>query len=286
VGASQYQNSTFNYNQSSEGGAIGQSNGPLTVSGSTFEYNTAIIRNSSIGGAVYIYQTNPQANPTFTNDTFYQNTAFQDASGIYSDFQYSSKTIPSDTTNLLNSTLLQNKVTHPGSTSGNNIDGLLVTRFDYTIAYYVHYAIANSVISDYGQTANVGNCGQKVEIIDNGHNWEEDQSSSFVTNSCGLNGSWGSTVPTWPSPVLLPLGSNGGPTYTAAINTSNDTVTTFSPLIDNVPGPNCPATDQTGSARPDNVLGFPNNNNCDIGAVEVGSYKPVVNTLDDQDLGN
>ena len=64
------------------------------------------------------------------------------------------------------------------------------------------------------------------------------------------------------NPLLGPLQDNGGPTYAQAALDS-------SPVIDWIPAASCAATDQRGTARPDDGEGA-----CDIGAVESSAGSP------------
>ncbi|MHB8630163.1 MAG: putative Ig domain-containing protein, partial [Aggregatilineales bacterium] len=268
----QITDSTFESNQADFGGGLLISGGSIAkISGSTIEGNTA----NRMGGGIYSY-AGGNTRPLLSNDTIYQNIAAQDAGGIMADNGSGAA--------IISSTLANNgvKLSLHIPNAGNSIDRLSPNAL---------YIIEGTIISDFEQTAGVNNCGTVgTQIGTNSFkNWQEDQTGSFVDDSCNFKASWGTNgPPVWPSPVLLPLASIGGLPSTAVINTSNDTAQSFSPLIDTVT--NCPTSvDQTGLIRPDNVAGFPNNSNCDIGAVEAGSVTArqyaQVNVLDDLDLG-
>ena len=88
--------------------------------------------------------------------------------------------------------------------------------------------------------------------VSQGHNLES------PTNQCNLTGP--GDLPSVANPMLGSLANNGGPTQTHALLPG-------SPAID-AGGPNGPATDQRGVARPQGAA-------CDIGAFELASTPPA-----------
>ena len=105
------------------------------------------------------------------------------------------------------------------------------------------------------------NCDVSDSTTSQGYNFSDDASCGFTNTAAGDKQNAG-------SPLLNPLGANGGPTETMLPFTPK-TNSTASPLIDAIPVAACQTgvaagvgTDQRGVTRPQ-LLG------CDIGAVEV-----------------
>jgi hypothetical protein len=182
---------------------------------------------------------------TISNSTFASNSTSYDGGGLYNVF--------GGTTTITNSTFASNAgdngggglynfqgtVTVSNSTFANNSSGGGLANRDGATTSIGASIVANNA---------GGNC---FSLNDQGYNLSSDNSCSFTASTDQQN-----TDPK----LASSLANNGGPTQTLALQTG-------SPAIDQIPVAQCPATDQRGTARPDE-----SESACDIGAYE--SYPP------------
>ncbi len=222
-----------------DGGGL-YNNGSVSISNSTFAYNSDV---SGIFGGGGLFSQSGTVN--ISNSTFYNNSASQ-GGGLFS---------LSSTVNISNSTFANNSATFGGglrndggtvsisnSTFANNSasqgggGGGLSTQSNGTLS------IAQSIAAD----NRGGNC--QGTISSQGYNLESATDCGFTRTGDLQN----------TDPKLDPNGlqNNGGPTQTIALQQG-------SPAIDHVPAGLCPKTDQRGVSRPDDAEA-----SCDIGAYE------------------
>jgi hypothetical protein len=236
-------NSTFTHNLAQEGGGI-FAQGPTTISGSTFDTNTAT--DFGGGGLVSAVDTT-----TVTGSTFVGNLALD--SGGHS---VGGGAIDNDATVVVsNSTFTGNQ---GGSNGGGAIQNFGTARITastlsgdsslygaeiHTFGATATTTVSRSIVADGHQGAN---CSPAV--VDGGYNIDTAASCGFSN----ANQSRGAT----PS-GLGPLAAHGGPTATMAIAKS-------SAALNAIPiGSACtPGADQRGVARPQGT-------GCDIGAFEL-----------------
>ncbi|MGI9290814.1 MAG: choice-of-anchor Q domain-containing protein [Gammaproteobacteria bacterium] len=207
----------------------------LTVTDST------IAQNSSDANGAGVFTR--QASATFTRVTFNNNNSSNDGGALFTRDQ---------TTNVTNVTISGNSASSDGG--GVRIVGGTLAVVNTTFAN--NTAPNDDNISLNGVTATFSNT-----IVDNNGNGD---SCSGGLTSLGGNlafGDAGTCGFTSGDPVLGALTNNGGFTETHAI-------TAGSPAIDIGTGPGCPATDQTGTSRPQGSA-------CDSGAFEA-SVAPSV----------
>ncbi|MFZ5856640.1 MAG: choice-of-anchor Q domain-containing protein [Chloroflexota bacterium] len=252
------------------GGAIYNS-GPLTITGGTFTSNQALG-----GGGGAINEVTPSGTPSITGSMFFDNQAqsggaihlsqatmtvsestfesndatTNDAGGIY--------VAGSATLNVTNSTFSANTTASRGGGifSFNPVTLTNVTVSDNSgaggaggVHMYDTLTITNTIIAN---NVTGGDC-----ILDSGGSVSGTSSDNLIedaANACGLtDGVDGNIV--GDDPLLGPLQNNGGTTETHALLSG-------SPAINTGTNTGCPATDQTGAARPQGGM-------CDIGAVEL-----------------
>lgn len=265
-------NSTFQDNSGHDGfgGGVANYGGPITVTSSVFDGNTAGFdgggvhsvgpvtvtdslftsnRSTDDGGAVRVRY--PDSHVTVTGSTFVDNTSATGGGGLNSDSSVS----------VSNSTF----TTNSDGTAGGGIYSLGDVQL-------VHATITGNsapdggnlyIDSDLSPVASVlaspaggsGNCDIGGSAIDPSYNWADD-------TSCGLTGT-GDTQDIGGNPLLGPFQDNGGPTPTMSPQLG-------STLRDAVPLAACTdAVDQRGASRPSGP-------GCDIGAVEADETDPTV----------
>ncbi len=230
---------TFRDNATQDnGGAIFHMNGSLSITQSTFDSNTTVGQ----GGALWMSDGGGGTPATVTNSTFTGNSA----TGVR----------PNDGSKGLGGAIVQN-------------GGTLVLA-SVTIAYNHADWVGGGIVG--GSTSATTLRGSIVanNTADNGGNpWNIQKNCSSTLGDGGGNVQWPTLNPfdgndrrcalgvTFVEPLLGPLGANGGPTETMALQP-------LSPVLDSVPG-GCPAgfpaTDQRGVARPQGAA-------CDPGAYE------------------
>ena len=219
-GALSVTNSTFSYNTAIGGGAI-ENGRALTVSQSTFSNNNAIA-----GGGI---ENDADGSLNVSNSTFFHNGynyggAIENDNGIVS---------------VTNSTFLGN-IALPGEGGGIQNHGL--ARLKSTI-------VATSI---------GGDCSRA--IADAGYNIADDATCGFVKTGSANNGDG-------VNPLLsrAGLGTNGGPTETIALHEGSPAIDAipFADCTDQASPPHRMNTDQRGMQRPDSV-----ESDCDIGAYE------------------
>lgn len=233
----------------SDGGAI-ESDDDVTVTGSTFEGNRAL---GGAGGAIHAGGALIVSDSTFVGNAANFGGAlssFSTVSVMNSTFtanfaRFTGGAISGDGISLVHATVVANQA----------FDGAVVAVFEGTLASF------GSVISTpVGEGSNCSlAAGQDTEST--GYNYATDA-------TCGLNHD--TDVEAAGDPQLGELADNGGPTQT--LLPAED-----SPLVDAIPEADCHAdvaTDQRGIERPQD-------DNCDIGAVEVEfvNAAPVVEDL-------
>jgi hypothetical protein len=171
-------NVTLSGNSTSNGGAIGNWGGTLTVTGSTFSGNSATTND---GGA--IYNTNGGA-VNVTNSTFYDNTAGVEA-GDEGGAIFSADGTGSSTVNVTNSTF-----------SGNSAGGDGDTFYIFSGAFNA----TNNIVAGSAP----GNCSGTITSVTGANLSTDDTCTGFTEVTSGdLN--------------LGSLADNGGPTQTIAL---------------------------------------------------------------------
>jgi len=273
-------NSTFTNNSSpnANGGGLYNYQGTVSISNSTFTNNSAA---SADGGGLYNYQgTVSISNSTFTNNS----APNLEGGGLYNNsgtVTISSSTFGNNSALSGGGLLNEGTVTISNSTFANNSAGAggggLYNR-DSKVTISNSTFASNSAsngggLYNYGGTTSLGgsivakNTGGDCSnyngtLTDNGYNLSSD-------SSCGFTGT-GDLQNT--DPLLDPLGNNGGPTQTMALQRG-------SPAIDQVPAAQCPSTDQRGVSRLDN-----GESSCDMGAYESSYDFTVTNCSNDSQL--
>jgi hypothetical protein len=266
-----------------KGGALYMTGGTLTVQTSTFKHNGAIdttIGRSAHGGALY-YTGSGMV--TITGSTFNDNTAQAQA------VAYGGAIASFASATIGNSTFTGNSATIAGGSSssaalGGAIYGVTLIFRNDTLAgdsasapgagasggelYYnpsaggpsPRLSIANTILA-HGTTNGVdSNCGGDLPPDDEGYNIDSSMSCHFDTfiHTHDLTNL---------DPLLSPLANNGGPTETMAL-------TAGSQAIDDGLDANCAAAlvggvDQRGHPRPEGA-------HCDIGAYEFVHIPSVI----------
>jgi uncharacterized repeat protein (TIGR01451 family) len=235
------QGSTFSGNTSSIDGGSLYNSGRLNVQGSTFVGNTA----NDDGGGLYNRGTlNAQGN------TFTRNRSNDDGGGLYVDTGG-----PAVVTNT----------TFSANTSGY-WGGALATSSGGVITLTNSTLVGNGASVAGGGVRNLGRLSMRNTIIANstlGVDCVNVGTLASNLNNLVKDGTCGATLSG--DPALGPLAQNGGETLTHALWPN-------SPAIDagSDAGDICPATDQRGVARPQNL-------HCDIGAVEAPVRLPLLN---------
>ena len=230
---------TFRGNATQDnGGAIFHMNGSLAIERSTFDSNTTVGQ----GGALWMSDGGGGTPATITNATFTGNQA----TGVR----------PNDGSTGLGGAIVQN--------------GGTLSLTSVTIAYNHADWVGGGIVG--GSTTATTLRGSIVanNTADNGGNdWDIQRNCSSTLGDGGGNVQWPTLNPfdgndrrcalgvTFVAPLLGPVGANGGPTETMALQP-------LSPVLDSVSG-GCPAgfpaTDQRGIARPQGTA-------CDPGAYE------------------
>ena len=274
--------SSFGTDNNGGGGVYLDGTADLTITGSLIQNNTATITAATMsgtpadgGGGIYQFGTNLRlSGSTVTGNVAHApGLAKSGGGGVLDD---------GDTSQYLNSTIVANRTdVAPASTSTyDNSDGGGAIQLDnvkggVTLANMtitgnsasaaVGGGINNNLVSSVdvtnsivaGNTAGVagGNCDGPIRS--DGYNLTDD---STAANTCSLTAT-GDLVGM--SPLLGPLGDNGGPTPTEALLTGSPAVDAGDPAgcTDLLGTPL--ATDQRGVARPQ-----PSGGRCDIGAYE------------------
>ena len=230
--------STFSGNTApspySLGGAI-NSQGPLTISGSTFSGNYSYTSAGAIWSTGML---------TVTNSTFYGNRAPNYYGGaINQENPYQNLTIISSTF------------------SGNSAYfGGAITSDPYTTTFYNSILANNSAVQ--GRNCIFGNNAAPA----GSGNIEDDSSCDFGMSTAANGFTIGDDVSDYYI-ALDPggLANNGGPTETIALESG-------SYAIGAIPqgSPNCPGVDQRGFGRP-----APGYTACDVGAYEFAAVPPI-----------
>jgi len=244
----------------SDGGAI-DSDEALTITNSTFSENAS----DGDGGAV---DTSDEAAAlTVTGSTFAGNTATEDGSAMEAE----------GVVNVTNSTITANQTTATdGTTDGGAINSEVG---DVTLTYVTMAGnIANAGVAEdvrafdnsiepagpgtltsFGTVIAGAQCDLNGGTTSSSYSYETGSSCGFTGTGDTQNGA---------DPLLGALGDNGGPTPTMLPQSG-------SPLIDAIPVAACDPTvtvDQRGVTRPQQ-------NGCDIGAVEVEAPPPAPITV-------
>jgi hypothetical protein len=232
----------------------------LTVINSTISQNTTGGSGAGIadfGASVAGYASTV----TVLSSTINGNTASNEGGGIS---EYSSSL------SVINSTIVGNTATYNGGGIGNDYGTLSVT--NSTISGN-HTTKQGGGIANNAGSVSLGNTIVAKNLADTsdpdcfgafgdapGHNFVGAGSSGCTGLVNGFNGDQVGTVAAPFDPLLDSLAQNGGPTQTMALLPG-------SPAIDHggTSATGCPATDQRGLPRPDEVS---DNGACDIGAYE------------------
>ena len=236
-------NSIFDGNAAFRGGAIAclGTMATMTLTNSTYFFNTALAGPSGNGGAIF----DNDCNSIITNSTFSANTASNIGGAIFADNDINPVIVT-------NSTFYDNTATAAGGGIGN-FGELIITNSTFSDNSASNGgAIRNSLGGVLSLRSSIlANSIGSVDCINTSemesiHNLIETTGPDLET-SCG--------VPYLSSdPMLGPLADNGGFTQTMALGTG-------SPAIDAGDDANCPETDQRGVERPQG-------SHCDIGAYE------------------
>ena len=174
-----------------------------------------------------------KGNLGLTDDTLSFNAATNNGGGLYVD---------SEASTLATNVTIDSNHTNGAPDTGGNL------YLDNT-----SLALKNTIVSNSGPE---GNCGFNLPAFMNSAGYNLDSGST-----CGLAAT-GDITNT--DPLLRPLGDNGGSTPTQALSP-------ISPAIDHGTNTGCPATDQRGVSRPQNL-------SCDIGAYEIGAFADLAVT--------
>src|SRR5579884_298352 len=246
-------NSTFTNNSSpnANGGGLYNYQGTVSISNSTFTNNSAP---NLEGGGLY----NNSGTVTISSSTFGNNSALS-GGGLLNE----------GTVTISNSTFANNSAGAGGGGLYNRDSKVTISNSTFAS----NSASNGGGLYNYGGTTSLGgsivakNTGGDCSnyngtLTDNGYNLSSD-------SSCGFTGT-GDLQNT--DPLLDPLGNNGGPTQTMALQRG-------SPAIDQVPAAQCPSTDQRGVSRLDN-----GESSCDMGAYESSYDFTVTNCSNDSQL--
>jgi len=247
---------TGNMSDLSGGGLFNQVLGKMTVAGSTISGNTG-----GSGGGVYNH--NPDLSPTgggaltIVNSTISGNSATGDNGGIRG------------SVTLINSTVIGNRADANGSGVG---DGGGISSSSDTL-------LLNTIVA--GNFKGVNGVNQRDSDIQEGASVNAASSYNLIGDAASagglVNGENGNIVGVDWTTVLDPLlRNNGGPTWTHALLPG-------SVAIDGGNNANAPETDQRGIPRPQdgNSDGL---HVVDIGAYELGTYRPTLDPIADQEI--
>jgi hypothetical protein len=253
-------NSTLSTNTAIDGGAVSNED-TLTVTTSSLKNNSATVGN---GGAIENYAT-----ASIVRSTVAGNSATDGDGGA----------LENDGTATISISTLSNNIASAGDGGAVNNNAELDVSFS-TLSGNI--ASAGGAIYNGSNTLTIaatiianstgGNCSANTNTItDNGRNLEDD---AGATPTCQFSTGSPSFDLVGQDPALLPLGENGGPTQTMALQDTGP----VSPAIDAIPTTSllCPSTgtvDQRNSSRPS-----PSGGACDIGAFESGG-SPTTATI-------
>lgn len=244
-GTVQVTNSSFSYNSAggTEGGAI-DADGPLEVTGSTFEENT-----SDTGGAISARGTST----TIKNSTFAANGANVVGGGVFAS---------GGTATISNSTFAGNFGASGGGLGWDQNGGTL--------------ALRNSLLAT-NNGFESPDCASATEIVSNGYNLVGDATGCSLTPGSG-DQLGTSEVPV--DPLLGSLDYYGAERKTYSLTTGSPAIDSGNPATPGGGGDSCEQFDQRGQARPRDGDGD-ETFRCDIGAYEGGIGLPLLTTEKD-----
>lgn len=227
------------------GGGIATQESALTIRDSTISGNKA-----RFAGGLYVFRLSQPSNLTLERSLVTGNSADSDGGGIF---------VFGGGLTSINSTIANNLA---GAASGGGIAEQNTSSFLASMALVSTTVANNRAMTNGGGVMQInGNLILKSSLIaGNVANSNPDLQATLISlgynlvqNRGGSSGFTATDLPNGANPLLIPLGFNGGPSATVALQAG-------SAAINAAPAVACPQEDQRGYRRPAG--------NCDIGAFD------------------